>query len=372
MSSGPIQHLFFAGGGTGGHLYPALAVAERIRQQAPQIEITFFCSRREVDAKILAPSGFDFLPLPAIGLSRSPIQTIRFFSQFVKSYYFVKEILRPETSRSLLVGTGGFVCGPAAAAAYALKIPVFLINVDSVPGQANLLMARYARRIFVQFEQTRPSFGRFAERVEVVGCPLREDFFKEAGDIRRTYDLDPNKKILLITGASSGSLSINQAVLEILPSLEQFASEWQIVHLTGTAHFEWVRTKAGQPKILYRAVDYCHQMPALLKASSLVVGRAGAVSVAEYAAAGVPAVCLPYPYHKDQHQFLNARPLADAGAAVILQDNVQQPSRTQEALRQVLSELMSQPERLKRMSAAAKTIGRVDATQTIARRLFES
>lgn len=371
MNGQSIQHIFFAGGGTGGHLYPAMAVAERIREQAPHIGMTFFCSRREVDAKILAPSGFDFLPLPAIGLSKSPIQAVRFFSQFLKSYYFVKEILRPEASSALLLGTGGFVCGPAVAAAHALRIPVFLINVDSIPGKSNQLMARYARRIFVQFEETRSCFGRFADRVEVVGCPLRKTFFVQTEDICRMYELDPKKKILLITGASSGSLSINQAVLKILPSLEPFASEWQIVHLTGTAHWEWVRRQAGNPEILYRAVDYCHCMPALLKASSLAVGRAGAVSVAEYAAAGLPAVCLPYPYHKDQHQFLNAKPLADAGAAVIVEDNIQQPSLTQEALLKVLSDLMSHPARLEAMAAAARRYARFDAAEQIVRRLME-
>ncbi len=371
MNSRQIQHIFFAGGGTGGHLYPALAVAERIQEQYPNTEITFFCSPREVDAKILGPSRFNFLPLPAVGLSKSPIQAIRFLGQFLKSYYFTKEILRSVRSEAAVVGTGGYVCAPAAAAARSLNIPVFLINVDSVPGKSSRLTARYARRIFVQFEQTRSCFGRFSERVDAVGCPLRKDFFAPPENIHKTYDLDPNKKILLITGASSGSRSINQAVLEILPSLEQFAKDWQVVHLTGMAHYEWVRTQAGNPAILYRAADYCHQMPALLKASSLVVGRAGAVSIAEYAAAGVPAVCLPYPYHKDRHQFLNAKPLADAGGAIIIEDDIRQPSRTRQALSQILTELMSSPQKLNQMAAAVKKLGRTDAAEQIVRRLFE-
>ncbi|MEJ5259420.1 MAG: UDP-N-acetylglucosamine--N-acetylmuramyl-(pentapeptide) pyrophosphoryl-undecaprenol N-acetylglucosamine transferase [Anaerohalosphaeraceae bacterium] len=371
MNSGQIQHIFFAGGGTGGHLYPALAVAERIQEQYPNTEITFFCSPREVDAKILSPSRFNFLPLPAVGLSKSPLQAIRFFGQFLKSYYFTKEILRPVRSEAAVVGTGGFVCAPAAAAARSLHIPIFLINVDSVPGKSNRLTARFARRIFVQFEQTRNCFGRFSERVDVVGCPLRKDFFAPPENIHKAYDLDPNKKILLITGASSGSMSINQAVLEILPSLERFAADWQVVHLTGMAHYQWVRTQAGNPAVLYRAIDYCHQMPALLKASSLVVGRAGAVSIAEYATAGVPAVCLPYPYHKDRHQFLNAKPLADAGGAIIIEDDIRQPSRTRQALSQTLTDLMSSPQKLARMAAAAKTLGRTDAAERIVRCLFE-
>ena len=370
MSRQEVKQIFFAGGGTGGHLYPALAVAEWLQEQGPRVEIAFFCSSREIDAKILGPSGFDFLPLPAEGFSKSPLKMVRFLAQFLKSYYFAKEILRYDPSSSVVVGTGGFVSAPVVAAAHSLHIPVFLINVDSVPGKANRLMARYASRILVQFEQTRPYFGRFADRVEVVGCPLRKEFNKPVGDIRSQYGLDAKKKILLITGASSGSRSINQAILEILPSLEPFAEHWQIVHLTGTAHFEWVRSQTAGLAFDYHVLDYCHQMPALLRTSSLVIGRAGAVSVAEYAAAGVPAICLPYPYHKDRHQFLNAQPLVERGAAVIVEDNPAHPADTTQALQQVLFELMGDSGRLEKMAEAARSRSGLNASERIARLLL--
>lgn len=366
MTAEAIEHIYFAGGGTGGHLYPAMAVAGAIRKRKPQAGITFFCSGREIDARILGPSGFDFLPLPAQGFSISPKKGIRFFAQFVKSYYFVKQILTPGRQNSVVMGTGGFVSGPVVMAARSLRIPVCLLNVDSVPGKANRMLGRYAKKIFVQFEQTRPYFSKVKGQVIVTGCPLREEFASAAEDIRGTYELDRGKKILLITGASSGSLSINRAILEILPDLERFADQWQIVHLTGMAHFETVRRSACESAIRYVPLEYCHRMPALLKAADLAVGRAGAVSVAEYAAAGVPVICLPYPYHKDRHQFLNARPLVDAEAAVIVEDRVDSPQATTEELLRVLSEIMGDPARLAEMKKAAGTVAHPEAASVVA------
>lgn len=361
------RHVFFAGGGTGGHLYPAMAVAAQIRQRNPETEILFFCSGREIDAKILAPSEFDFLPLPAVGFSLSPRRCIRFFAQFIKSYYFAKQILHPHRQQAAVLGTGGFVSAPVILAARSLRIPVFVLNVDSVPGKANKFLARYAKKIFVQFEQTKEYFAKCRAEIIVTGCPLRREFYEPAAtDIPQQYSLDADKKILLITGASSGSLSINRAILEILSDLRPFADSWQIVHLTGIAHFDQVQQAAGDSAIHYLPLEYSHDMPALLKIADLVVGRAGAVSVAEYAAAGVPAICLPYPYHKDRHQFLNAQPLVEAGAAVIVEDSVENPQQTAEGLLRILCEFMENPARLESMTRAAKQLARPNAAATIA------
>ncbi len=373
MTRSDQRCFFFAGGGTGGHLYPALAVAEEITELLPAAEILFFCSSREVDARILSPSGYDFLPLPAVGFSASPVRCIRFGAQFVKSYYFAKQILRERRQGAVVMGTGGFVSAPVILAARSLRIPVALLNVDSVPGKANRLMARYAAAVFVQFQQTRQYFAKTRAQVCVTGCPLRRDFTRPApAEALRQYQIDPGKKVLLITGASSGSRSINQALAEILPALEPFADTWQVVHITGAAHFDQVQQTAGRTAISYRPIDYCHNMPALLAAADLVVGRAGAVSVAEYAAAGVPAVCLPYPYHKDRHQVLNARPLVEAGAAVIVDEAIDNPQQTVDELRRVLTERMSDPSRLAAMRNAARSIAKPDAAKAVAKTLLQT
>lgn len=358
------RHYFFAGGGTGGHIYPALAVAEQITKKADNSSILFFCSSREIDARILSKSGHEFLPLPAIGFSKRPRQLLVFCMQLVKSYYFAKHVLMSYRRNAVVIATGGFVSAPVVFAAKALKIPVYLINVDTVPGKANRLLARYAKKIFVQFEQSKEYFSN--RDVEVVGCPLRSDFqnpsrHKAFSDLA----LEEGKKVLLVTGASSGASNINDAMITLLPELAEFANDWQVVHLTGVLHIDEVKQAIEGLDMTYHAVDYYDDMPSLLAAADVVIGRAGAVSVAEFAAAGKPAICLPYPYHKDNHQFKNAQVLVDAGAAVIVDDNTDSPSRTANDLLTVLVDLLSNESQYTAMAACARDIGTTDAAKQI-------
>jgi UDP-N-acetylglucosamine--N-acetylmuramyl-(pentapeptide) pyrophosphoryl-undecaprenol N-acetylglucosamine transferase len=354
------RHYFFAGGGTGGHIYPALAVAERITQKNDGSSILFFCSSREIDARILSKSGYEFLPLPAVGFSKSPRQLFQFCMLLVKSYYFVKHILMAYRHNAVVIGTGGFVSAPVVFAARALKIPVYLVNTDTVPGKANRLLARYAKKVFVQFEQSAAFFPK--RDVQVVGCPLRSDFQKP--DRHKAFSelaLDEGKKVLLVTGASSGASNINNAMMSILPELSPFADDWQLVHLTGVLHIDEVKAAIEGLHITYHAVDYYDDMPSLLAAADIVVGRAGAVSVAEFAAADTPAICLPYPYHKDNHQRKNAQVLVDAGAAVIVDDNTESPAQTARDLLAVLADLLASESKRTAMAAAARDIGTTDA-----------
>ena len=358
------RNYFFAGGGTGGHIYPALAVAEQITQKPDGSSILFFCSSRDIDARILSKSGYEFLPLPAVGFSKSPRQLFQFCMQLVKSYYFVKQILAPLRKDAVIIGTGGFVTAPVVFAAKSLGIPIHLINVDTVPGKANRVLARYAKKVFVQFEQSKPYFPN--RDVEVVGCPLRSDF--QNPDRHKAFSdlaLEEGKKVLLVTGASSGAANINNAMISILPDLTEFADDWQVVHLTGMLHIDEVKQAIEGLDITYHAVDYYDDMPSLLAAADVVVGRAGAVSIAEFAAAGKPAVCLPYPYHKDNHQRKNAQVLVDAGAAVVVEDNIESPTQTAQDLLVALKELMSNESKRIAMAARARDIGTTDAAGQI-------
>lgn len=358
------KHYFFAGGGTGGHIYPALAVAEQISKRNDGSSILFFCSSREIDARILSKSGYEFLPLPAIGLSKSLRLFLQFWMQLLKSYYFVKHVMMPFRKNAVVIGTGGFVTAPVVFAAKALKIPVYLINVDTVPGKANQVLGKYAKKIFVQFEQSARYF--LNRDVEVVGCPLRSDFEKpSAHKAFSDLALEEDKKVLLVTGASSGAANINDAMVAILPELAEFADEWQVVHLTGTLHIDQVQQAVKGLDITYHAVDYYDDMASLLAAAEVVVGRAGAVSVAEYAAAGKAAVCLPYPYHKDKHQTKNAQVLVDAGAAVIVEDNPNNPAQTAADLLAVLKDLLGDESKRIAMAAHARDIGTIDTARQI-------
>ncbi|MFA5252597.1 MAG: undecaprenyldiphospho-muramoylpentapeptide beta-N-acetylglucosaminyltransferase [Phycisphaerae bacterium] len=361
---------FFAGGGTGGHIYPALAIAERIIELEHIAKVHFFCSSRNIDSQILSKTDFEFTSLPVCGFSIRPGKLVSLCTSFLDSFKIAKRAFI-ENKDAVVIGIGGFVSAPVCLAAHKLKIPVALVNVDIVPGRANKIVARWADKIFVQFEDTKKCFGKNVAKVDVVGCPLRSGFDNPQPEKAvEKLGLEKGKKILLITGASSGSENINQAVSSLLENLAEFAGQWQIVHLAGRANFESVQKRYAGAKISHKVVDYFDDMPDLLSAADLVIGRSGAVSVAEYAAAGVPSVCIPYPYHKDRHQYLNAGKLVDVGAAVIVDDV---PSREDMVKRlwAVLEELMKNEEKRKKMAQRCKAVANKQAASQIAEKLLD-
>jgi len=359
------KSIFFAGGGTGGHIYPALAVAERIAELDPTAKIHFFISSRDIDEHVLSKTAFEYTALPAIGFSIRPDRLIGFCSSFVSSYKIAADALT-KCDNPIVVGVGGFVAAPVCRAAYKSKIPLFLLNVDIIPGKANKLIGRWANRIFVQFEDTAEYFGRQKTKVTVAGCPLRNSFQKpNPQKAKETLGLDGKKKILLITGASTGSQNINRTICSLLGKLSNYANDWQIVHLTGRANFEQVKAGYANAPVRNKVVDYYDDMADLLAAADIVIGRSGAVSVAEYAAAGLPSICMPYPYHKDMHQYLNAGKLVDAGAAVIVDDLGDEKDR-QEWLWDELEPLLKDEKKRLQMKNACKLVARKDAAKTIA------
>lgn len=363
------RSFFFAGGGTGGHIYPALAVAGRLAELDHEARIHFFCSSRQIDSRILSRAPCSFSELPARGLSMRPGALIEFCCALRKSYRIAKQTLATSENPAV-VGIGGFVAAPVCFAAYKLKLPVALINVDILPGRANKLIARLADEIFVQFADTAECFRKSKARISAVGCPLRAGFTRPQPE--KAIDelaLDKSKKVLLITGASSGADNINRAVCSLLDRLGNFADCWQVVHLTGLANLQKVKGRYAGAKIAHKVVGYYDDMANLLAAADLVVGRSGAVSVAEYAAAAVPSICMPYPYHKDRHQYLNAGKLVEAGAAVIVDDLPDEQDRA-EWLWEELEELMKDDQKRSEMRANCKTVAKVDAAAVIARRLL--
>ena len=360
---------FFAGGGTGGHIYPAVAVAQQINDIDPSAKIHFFCSTRDIDKHIILQAGFEYTALPAVAFSIRPGKFIDFCKSMLSSYRIAKDKILKNLN-IVVIGTGGFVSTPVCLAAHKHKTPVALLNVDIVPGRANKINARWADEIFVQFKETAEYFTRRKKKVSVVGCPIRSGFRNTHPDRAiEQLDLDRNKKVLLITGASSGSENINNAICSLLDKMAAYADDWQIVHLTGRNNYEKVYSRYRDTKISNKVVSYYDDMQDLLAAADLVIGRSGAVSVAEYAAASVPSICMPYPYHKDKHQYLNAGKLVEAGAAIIVDDLPDETDRS-EWLWEELEKLMKDQKARQVMAEGCRIIANPDADRKIAERLL--
>ena len=363
------KYFYFAGGGTGGHIYPAIPVAQQIAKIEPAAKIHFFCSTRSIDERVLAPTGFEYTVLPARGLSLRLRELIGFYRSFMGSYRTARQAIS-RCRNVVVVGVGGYVSAPVCLAAHRCKVPIALLNVDIVPGRANRVIARWADEVFVQFEETGRYFAHKKVKASIAGCPLRSGFRNpDPNKAMRQLNLDRDKKVLLVTGASSGSQSINKTLCRLLEKLDAFADDWQIVHLAGLGNEEEVRSKYSDAGISHKVLAYFDDMPNLLAAADLVIGRSGAVSVAEYAAAGAPSICMPYPHHKDRHQYLNAGKLVEAGAAIIVDDLPDEEDRAQ-WLWEELTELMNDHKKRSRMAEACRAIADADAALKIAERLL--
>jgi len=363
------KSFFFAGGGTGGHIYPAIAVARQITIIDPSAKIHFFCSNRNIDTYILRQAGFEYTVLPAKGLSVQPKKLVTFFRSLLYSYKIAKKAICLDWN-TVVISVGGFVSAPVCIAAHKHKVPIALLNVDIVPGRANKISARWADKIFVQFKETEQYFARQKKKVNVIGCPIRSGFREPVADRAiEQLGLDRNKKVLLITGASSGSQNINDTIYLLLDKIAAFADDWQIVHLAGKNNYDKVYSQYRDAKISNKVVSYFDDMQDLLAAADLVIGRSGAVSVAEYAAAAVPSICIPYPYHKDKHQYLNAGKLVEVGAAVIVDDL---PNKNDRAKRlwEELEKLMKDQKARQVMAEGCKIIANPDADRKIAEQLL--
>ncbi len=356
----------FAGGGSGGHISPALAIGERLVELDPSVEVVFLCSTRTIDTTMLAEANVDFKPIPGAPFSVRPRGLARFARGWVRSRMAARwEIKQRRIDH--VVAMGGFVAAPVVSAAKRTGTPVTLINLDDPPGKANQWIARRCSRVWSAIEITdRPGF---AERV--VGMPIRKNAVasSEARSCRTGLGLDPDLPTLLVTGASQGSRSINGLVTAMAAADPDLFAGWQVLHLTGAGDENIVRAAWKTAGVTATVHPFLHGMGAAWGAADLSVSRAGASSVAEAWANAVPTLFLPYPHHGDRHQHRNAAPMVAAGGAVVQTDAVETDANVARA-GSTLRELMRDRPRIRSMRAALHARPAPDAARTIARLLL--
>jgi UDP-N-acetylmuramate--alanine ligase len=351
-----MPRIVIAAGGTAGHVVPALAVADELR--ASGAEVSFVGTRERVEAELVPAAGYELHHISALGLDRSnPLKAAlaagRAGGAVAGSASLLRR-LRPDA----VLAAGGYVAGPVGLAAALARIPLVLSESDSLLGLSNRLLARFARRVCLAF----PIEGREGERYVVTGRPVPRAVLEADRDgARRRLGIDPDVFCLLVFGGSLGARSINDSALEAFA--QGGAAEVTVLHVSGRRdHRELERRleQLGRPE-RYRLFEYLPDLADPLAASDLVLARAGG-SVFELAAAGRPAVLVPYPHASAAHQDGNARWMAGAGAAVVLPDSELDPAR----LREVVSELAQNGERLAEMGAAARSLARPDAARRVA------
>jgi UDP-N-acetylglucosamine--N-acetylmuramyl-(pentapeptide) pyrophosphoryl-undecaprenol N-acetylglucosamine transferase len=357
--------ILMAGGGTGGHLYPGVAVAEAIRQRTPEARIIFLCTQRDIDRVILAPTGFEFIEQPIVPPVRTVMGLVRFWRGWRATKDLVRGVLK-DRKPAVVLGLGGYAAGVAVKLAAKRGIPTAILNPDVIPGKANQYLMRYAQAVCCQFEATKSRVASSHQgKLKITGCPIRAQIVqgRDRPSAALRLGLDASLRTLVITGASQGAQTVNEGVLATLPQLR--LQGWQVLHLAGRDHGPAVTQAYRQQAIAGRVIDFTPDMGDVWAMADLTVSRAGASTCAEVAACGVPSIFMPYPFHKDLHQRANAKVLADAGAAVLLDDQ-KEARKNAERLRPVLESLLHDADKRSAMSRAAKALGRPDAAGAVA------
>lgn len=356
-----IRTFIFAGGGTGGHIYPGLAVAQELLRLEPGAKIVFACSGRAIDRKILDPLPYAIVVQPVQPLPHSIGSIMPFVRGWIGSARLAREMVA-DLKPAAVLGLGGFAAGPVVSQAARAGVPSALLNPDAVPGKANVYLSRQVQAIFTQFASTGKCFPPAVQpKVRCVGCPIRADLLGvDRAKGLEEFGLRADRKTLLVLGGSLGAASINQAIAAMSGHLAKASDGWQLLHITGPASGADLDSMSVPAGMHVRRLEYCHRMDLAYAAADLAICRSGAVTVAELAAVGLPSILLPYPYHKDQQQKLNAGELAGAGAAILCED-AKDGLANAARLEKLLLPLMTDPAGLEKMRTAARQAGKADA-----------
>ena len=354
--------IIVSGGGTGGHIYPALTLIDVIKNKRPDAEFLYVGTEKGLEADIVPKAGINFTALKLEGgLERHfTLENIFRATDAIWSIKRAADIVK-SFKPNVVVGTGGYVCGPILLAASLMKVPTLIQEQNAVAGVTNKILSKFVKKIAVG---TRDALKNFpADKTVYTGNPIRKEVLaakKEDG--LREFDFTDDNPIILISGGSRGARSINNAMIDVLKSAAQKNSA-QFLHVTGKGEFNSVVEKLSDldaPNI--RIVPYLYNMPTAMAMADLAIFRAGATGLAELTARGIPSILIPYPYAAENHQEFNARSLVEAGAArMILNKDL-----TAEILSATIDELLASPEKLKSMAQASLSLGKPNAAAEIA------
>jgi UDP-N-acetylglucosamine--N-acetylmuramyl-(pentapeptide) pyrophosphoryl-undecaprenol N-acetylglucosamine transferase len=357
--------LAVTGGGTAGHVYPALSVLSALERKFPGADVLYLGSEEGIEAKLVEEKSIPFKPIKMKGLERKfSLSAIETFYLALKSSLGAIKILR-EFKPDAVFATGGYVSAPVLAAATFLRIPFLLHEQNAIPGLTNRIFSPFASAIAISLPRSRRYFAK-NKKVVHTGNPVRKEIIEATrhNAISR-FEIEDDIPTLLIFGGSQGSKKINQAFLEAYRHFAEFR-ELQIIHLTGERDYEWVKKEIEGlrdvgDKVKYLSFPYLRDMGLAYAAADLVVSRAGATTIAEITVRGLPAILIPYPYATANHQEKNARILESEGAARVILDS---DLNSQTLFSEVKNILFNQIA-LRKMSEKSKKLGKPQADEEI-------
>ena len=356
------MRILISGGGTGGHIYPAIAIAVALQKRLPQAQILFVGAEGKMEMEKVPKAGFQIIGLPIAGFNRSSLlSNLSFPSKLLRSLQKAREVVsdfRPD----IAIGVGGYASGPTLFMASLQGVPLVIQEQNSYAGVTNKLLSKRARKICVAY----PNMERFfpADRLIFTGNPVREDIcttLPSVTEARAHFGLDPAKKTLLVIGGSQGARSINQCMQQILSDLR--AKDYQIIWQTGS-QFRSSIDQYKQPGVFIS--EFIYEMAFAYAAADVVVSRAGALSVSELCIVQKPAILVPFPNAAEDHQTKNARSLSDHQAAWLVEDN-----QLMRELLPAITTLLEDPAQCAMLSANMKSFAKPQAAADIAEQIIQ-
>ena len=351
--------LLIAGGGTGGHVFPAMAIAREWLARGKEREVVLVGTERGMEMKLVPQAGLPLETLRVAGLKGKGGATLfRNLTMLVPAMFDAKRVLRKHKPVAAF-GVGGYAAGPMLLATWLGGVPNIIFEPNAEPGLTNKLLARFSKRIATGYEISARAWGK---KAVVTGCPVRPEFFSVA-------PRKPGKPLrLLITGGSQGALPINRAFVDSMDRLATRKSQLSIVHQTGERDYDAVRTAYARREILAEVVPFMTNMPERFNWADVVVCRAGAITAAEVAAAGRAGIFIPFGRATDSHQLRNAQEMARAGAGRLITE----PELTAGKLTTEIFSFLDQPEEIEKLSFNARTLARPHATEEIVNLIEEA
>ena len=352
--------MVMAGGGTGGHLFPAIAVAEQLKVLDPSAEVTFVGTSRGLEARVIPKMGWKLILVSAGGITGVGwVRAFKGLLELGKGVMQSLKLLRRERPQ-VVVGSGGYVSAPCVLAAALMRIPILLLEQNLLPGLGNRLLSRLAGKVAISFSESDAYLPH--HKAVLTGNPIRRSLIAVEG--KRSFR---PPFIVFIFGGSQGAHRINQAVLESLPALGKMKEEVHLIHQTGEKDFPWVSEAYAKAGWAADVRVFFEDMATPLRKADLVICRAGATTLAEITACGKAAVLVPFPHAAHNHQEINARALEKAGGARVLLDR----ELSGESLAQAVTEFLENPDRLAAASERSRSQGKPEAAMTVARLCFD-
>ena len=356
------------GGGSGGHIYPALAIAEKIKERAPGSEILYIGNDLGIEKDVVPQKGYRFEMVDARWFIKKPLEIVKTVAATLRGSNQALRIMK-DFKPDFVIGTGGFVCVPVVHAANRYGAPSFIHEQNAFPGTANKFLERYVKRVFLGFGDAAAYF-KHPEKIVLTGNPVRKQFFEaDRKASREKLGIKDGEFVVFCFAGSQGADMFNDMMLEVI---RRYSGDSRVVILFGCGvyHYKEFNESLEQAGLTYEnnvhVYEYINEMETYLAASDIVISRAGALSVSEITATGSASLLIPSPNVTGNHQFYNAKALADAGGAILIEEKDITPA----VVIDLIEELMADPERLEKIRKASKAMSPEKASDKIIDEVF--